>query len=82
MTNEGKTIVKQGIITLAGTALGLVSALAWNDAIKAIISQVGSGEESLTSKISYAVIATLVAILVVYLLARNTGKDNNVNKSS
>ena len=76
MIKESRRIIRQGITTLAATALGLVSALAWNDAIKAIISRFSSGEESLTSRITYAIIATVIAIAVVYLLGRSSENGN------
>jgi Flp pilus assembly pilin Flp len=47
-----------------------VAALAWNDAIKETIKQLMDGDESLASKYTYAIFATLIAVVVVLILAR------------
>jgi len=67
-------MVIQSIITLASAALGLVAALAWNDAIKETITHLLGGSESLSSKYIYAVFATIIAVAVVLLLARLAAK--------
>lgn len=61
-------MVLQSMITLASAALGLVAALAWNDAIKETMSQI------LGAKYTYAILVTLVAVIVVLGLARIAGK--------
>ena len=67
-------MVLQSMITLAIAALGLVAALAWNDAIKeTIIRFLGNGD-SLASKYLYAIIATAIAVAVVLILARIAAK--------
>jgi hypothetical protein len=60
----------QTMITLASASLGLVAALAWNEAIKAAIVRVLGPSDSLAGLFLYAVIATLVAIVVLAALAR------------
>ncbi|HYE50672.1 MAG TPA: DUF5654 family protein [Azospirillaceae bacterium] len=60
----------QTMITLASASLGFVAALAWNDAIKAAITAVLGEDDSLGGLFLYAVAATIVAILVLMLLAR------------
>ena len=60
----------QTMITLASASLGLVAALAWNEAIKAIIKEVLQTGDSLTGLLTYAILATVIAVLVVMLLAR------------
>jgi hypothetical protein len=60
----------QTMITLASASLGLVSALAWNEAIKAAIKAALGDAESLTGLFTYAVVATVVAIAVLSILAR------------
>jgi len=64
----------QTMITLASASLGLVAALAWNEAIKAIIKEVLQTGESLSGLLAYAIIATVIAIVVVMLLARAASK--------
>ncbi len=60
----------QTMITLASASLGFVAALAWNDAIKAAITAALGQDDSLAGLFIYAVAATIVAILVLSLLAR------------
>jgi hypothetical protein len=58
------------MITLASASLGLVAALAWNEAIKETIKQVLGTGESLAGLYTYAILATLVAVVVLIMLAR------------
>ena len=58
------------MITLASAALGLVCALAWNDAIKAVMKQVLGEDDSLAGLFTYAILATLLAVVVLIVLAR------------
>ena len=60
----------QTMITLASASLGLVAALAWNEAIKAIIKEVLHADESITGLLTYAILATVIAVIVLLLLAR------------
>ena len=60
----------QTMITLASASLGLVAALAWNEAIKAIIKDVLQTGDSVTGLVTYAILATAIAIIVLLLLAR------------
>jgi hypothetical protein len=70
---QSKAII-QSMITLAGAALGLVCALAWNDAIKAAMKEILGEAESLAGLFIYAVVATLVAVIVLLLLGKMAGK--------
>lgn len=74
MTKETAKMVLQSMIALASAALGLVAALAWNDAIKETIKLLMSDDESLTSKYIYAILATLIAVVVVLVLAKLASK--------
>ena len=68
MTNA--RVLIQTMITLASASLGLVAALAWNEAIKETIKQVLGTGESLAGLYTYAILATLVAVVVLIMLAR------------
>jgi hypothetical protein len=57
------------MITLASASLGLVAALAWNEAIKATLAALNLSD-SLAGLYTYAIIATLIAVLVLVQLAR------------
>ena len=74
MAKETTRMILQSMITLASAALGLVAALAWNDAIKETIKQFLGGDESLSSKYIYAFLATAIAVVVVIVLARIAAK--------
>lgn len=71
---ETTKMVLQSMIALASAALGLVAALAWNDAIKETIKQIMESDDSLSSKYIYAIIATLIAVTVVLTLAKLAAK--------
>jgi hypothetical protein len=60
----------QTMITLASASLGLVAALAWNEAIKETIKQMLGTGESLAALYTYAILATVIAVVVLLLLAR------------
>jgi hypothetical protein len=63
-------IFLQTMITLASASLGLVAALAWNEAIKAIIQRILGPSDSVGGLLLYAILATAIAVIVVMLLAR------------
>jgi hypothetical protein len=67
---EQSRAILQSMITLAGAALGLVCALAWNDAIKSTMKQVLGEDDSLAGLYTYAVLATLIAVFVLIALAK------------
>lgn len=64
----------QSMITLASAALGLVCALAWNDAIKSAMKTVLGEDDSLAGLFTYAILATVIAIVVLLVLARTAAK--------
>ncbi len=59
----------QTMIALASASLGLVAALAWNEAIKATLALLGLGD-SLVGLYTYAILATIIAVVVLMTLAR------------
>ncbi len=60
----------QTMIALASAALGLVAALAWNEAIRETIRLVLGERGGLVGLYVYAVAATVLAIVVLVALAR------------
>jgi hypothetical protein len=74
MTKQTTRMILQSMITLASAALGLVAALAWNDAIKETINRFIGSDDSLTSKYIYAIVATIIAVIVVLGLTRIAAK--------
>lgn len=59
----------QTMIALASASLGLVAALAWNEAIKATLAQMGLGDD-LAGLYTYAILATVIAVIVLGILGR------------
>jgi hypothetical protein len=74
MAKETTRMVLQSMIALASAALGLVAALAWNDAIKETIKLLMTDDESLSAKYTYAILATAIAVIVVLVLAKLASK--------
>lgn len=68
-----KTVMKT-IITLVTTAFGLVAGLAWNDAIQKLIESVMGAGDALTGLFIYAIVVTIIAVVVTILLARVAAK--------
>lgn len=67
MTNAAAYV--QTMISLASASLGLVAALAWNEAVKATLVKLGLGDD-LAGLYAYAVMATVIAIVVLAMLGR------------
>ena len=67
------------MLTLATSGFGLVAALAWNNTIQTIVKEYieprvpGSG---LVSQLIYALIVTLLAVLITYQLSRLASRFN------
>jgi uncharacterized membrane protein (DUF4010 family) len=61
-------------LTTATVALGIVLALAWNDAIKLAIKIYFGSSESLAAFFTYAIVMTIAASIILRILSRH-GKD-------
>jgi hypothetical protein len=73
------------MITLAAAALGLVAALAWNEAIKALIRKVLGEDDSLAGLFIYAILATAIAVIVLLILgnaAARVGGDAAISREA
>ena len=68
-----RELVEQ-FITLSTSGFGLVAALAWNEAIQAFvkdyIQRFYPDQSGVISKLIYAVVITIFAVLVTYQLSR------------
>ena len=71
---EQTRAIIQSMITLAGAALGLVCALAWNDAIKTTMKSFLGEDDSLAGLYTYAILATLIAVFALIALAKAAAK--------
>lgn len=63
----------QTMISLASASFGLVAALAWNEAIKALLAQMHLGD-SLGGLFTYAIVATVIAVVVLVSLGKAAAK--------
>lgn len=66
--------VSQTISTLMTTAFGLIAALAWNEAIKAIINQYLPSGDGMTGLLVYAILITIIAVVATLIIARVIAK--------
>lgn len=62
------------MISLASAAFGVVAALAWNAFITALVTQVLGEQGGLMGLFIYAVVVTVIAILVIIWLGRLAAK--------
>lgn len=65
-----RRVFLQTLITLASAAFGFVAALAWNAAIQATIEEIVGTENSLAGLYTYAILATVIAVVVLVVLGR------------
>ena len=74
MASEVSKLIMETILGLITTAFAFVAGLAWNDAIQKLIEQfIGTGD-ALPSLFIYAIVVTIVAVLVTVILARVAAK--------
>ncbi len=61
---------KERVLTIVIASLGLIAALAWDDALKHLFEKLFGGEASLAEEVLYALIITIVAAAVSVYLAK------------
>jgi len=69
-----KKEVVEKLVALVTAAFGLVAALAWNGAIQAGFKAVFGSADSLGAMIVYAVVVTIIAVLVTIKLGKISEK--------
>ena len=70
MASQVGKLIMETILGLITTAFAFVAGLAWNDAIQKLIEEfVGTGS-AVSSLFTYAIIVTIIAVIVTVLLAR------------
>jgi hypothetical protein len=67
---EMKGQVMETIASLITVAFGLIAALAWNEAISALIKQILGPGNGLTGLFTYAILITIIAVIATILIAR------------
>ena len=74
MANEVTKLIMETILALITTAFAFVAGEAWNSAIQKLIeSFVGTGD-AIPSLLTYAIIVTIIAVIVTVLIARVAAK--------
>jgi hypothetical protein len=66
-----KAEVMDKLAALITAAFGLVAALAWNGAIRAIFEAIFGTADNITAMLVYAVVVTIIAVLVTIWIARS-----------
>jgi hypothetical protein len=71
-TLKQEVLDKMGALITA--AFGLVAALAWNDAIKAIFKEVFGDSGTIVPMLIYASTVTIIAVILIIIVARAVAK--------
>jgi Mg2+/citrate symporter len=79
-TDEFKIQLLETFAALITAAFGLVAALAWNEAIKQAVAAVFGTEDDLAGLTVYAIIVTILAVIMTLLIARSLGKAKKALK--
>lgn len=61
------------ILHLATSALGLVAALAWNDAVQSVFKEYFPATSGIAAKFTYALLVTVLIVMVTVNLTRLAG---------
>lgn len=69
-----KILILDKMSALITAAFGLVAALAWNEAIKAIFQEIFGTAESIVPMLSYAIVVTVAAVILTIIVARSLSK--------
>ncbi len=69
-----KILIVDKMSALITSAFGLVAALAWNEAIKAIFKEIFGTAESIVPMLTYAIVVTIAAVVLTILVARSLSK--------
>ncbi len=71
----GKKMLEQ-IITLFTAAIGVMAALAWNDAVQALFNSLFPHGEGVKERFMFAVMITAIAVVVTTIFASFIEEDN------
>ena len=78
---EKPTPLKQEVLdkfgALVTAAFGLVAALAWNDAIKAIFKEIFGEQSTVVPMLIYASMVTVIAVILIIIVARAVANAKN-----
>ena len=79
-----KLEVMDKLAALIAAAFGLVAALAWNGAIRAIFTEIFGEADNIAALVIYAVVVTLIAVFATIWIARAVkgAKENGDEEKS
>ena len=66
------------ISALVTAAFGLVAALAWNDAIKAVFKKIFGAEDAIGPMLIYAIVITIIAVILTVTVANTASKARSM----
>lgn len=66
--------IVETIAALMTAAFGFVAALAWNEAIKALVAEYVSPGDELTGMLVYAIVVTIIAVIAIVWIGRVLAK--------
>lgn len=69
-----KVKILDKLAALLTAACGLIAALAWNGAIRAIFEELFDTADNITAMLVYAVVVTIIAVLAIIWVARSVKK--------
>jgi hypothetical protein len=68
------------VATLVIASLGLTTALAWDDTLHEIFHAIFGSTETLSDKIFYSILVTLVAVIITIVLARSIRRKDKIKE--
>ena len=76
MADEDKPVplkveILDKIAALVTAAFGLVAALAWNEAIKAIFKEIFGTADAIGPMLIYAIVVTILAVILTIIVAKS-----------
>ena len=75
MKNHMGKQVRERIAALLTAAFGLVAALAWNGAIRAIFTRIFGTADTVVGMLTYAIVVTIIAVIATIIIARSVAKQ-------
>lgn len=69
-----KILIVDKMSALITAAFGLVAALAWNEAIKAIFKEIFGTADAIAPMLIYAIVVTIAAVILTIMVARSLSK--------
>ena len=67
--------IRERIAALLTTAFGLVAALAWNGAIRAIFVRVFGTADTVVGMLIYAIVVTIIVVIATTVIARGIARQ-------